>query len=61
MLNVYRNLFSIFLSIAALNLLLQAIQSIQSIQAMTGCANLPVTLYLIPSFKMGNSRCVHSD
>ena len=61
MLNIHRNLFSIFLTIIALNLLLQTIKSIQSIQAITGCASLPATLYHIPSFKMGNSRCVDSD
>ena len=61
MLNIHRNLFSIFLTIIALHLLLQTIKSIQSIQAITGCASLLATLYHIPSFKMGNSRCVDSD
>ena len=61
MLNIHRNLFSIFLSIIALNKVLQTIKSIQFNQAITGCTSLPATPYHISSFKMGNSQCVNSD
>ena len=54
MLNINRNLFSIFLSITALNTLLQTIKSIQFIQAITGCASLPATPYHISSWGIAN-------